>query len=284
MDDIDTSASLVNYRLGDITITALSDGYFELPLEHFVTGLSATEIADALTRLHRPGMARIDINAFLLQRPGKPTILIDSGLGEGMMLSAGHLPASLRKAGVGPEEIDIVLLSHLHGDHCRGLIRPDGSATYPRARILVAATEAAYWLDGEASGHPDPDGLAIARAALAPYAQRLERFEPGEILPGIVAVPLPGHSPGHTGFRIGGAGGTMLIWGDIVNVPSVQVLLPESGVVSDADTAQAIATRLAVFREVAASGEIVAGMHIDYPGLARVAHQSGRYQLMAIDR
>lgn len=283
MDTPFSTQSLVHYRLGGLTLTTLSDGYFEMPLEHFLTGLSAPQIEDALARMHRAGSTRININAFLLRRPGQPTILVDAGVGEGMMPSAGHLTASLRAAGVALEDIDIVLLTHMHGDHSRGLVQADGAATFPRARILVAAAEAAYWLDGEGADHADPEGLSIARAAVKPYAGRIDRFEPGEILPDIVAVPLPGHTPGHTGFRIGTGDDAVFIWGDIVNVPEVQVVLPEGGVVSDADTAQAMATRNAAFEHAAASGELVAGMHIEFPGLARVVQEGGEYRLVPAD-
>ena len=112
--------------------------------------------------------------------------------------------------------------------------------------------------------------FAMAQRQMAPYLDRLQTFTEGEVAPGITAVPLPGHTPGHTGYRIESGAESLLIWGDITHVPEVQIPRPDVTVIYDVDPGQAEASRRRILAETATAGQLVAGMHIHFPGYAHV--------------
>jgi glyoxylase-like metal-dependent hydrolase (beta-lactamase superfamily II) len=271
-------------RVGDMLVTALHDGHQDVAMTT-VLGIAPEEAASMLGAARRPVPRRTTVNCFLI-RDGARCILVDAGCGTGGAKTAGRLLPNLAAAGLAPEAIDMVLMTHLHPDHFGGLVDAAGDAVFPRAELLLSAAEHAYWHDDEAMGRmADPARQKIfflnARRALAPYADRLRRIGAGEILPGITAVPLPGHTPGHTGYRIASQGRSLLIWGDIVHVQELQVPRPEVTMLVDVDPAGAIATRRGLLDEMADRREAVAGMHLHFPGLAHVARGPQGHLLLA---
>jgi glyoxylase-like metal-dependent hydrolase (beta-lactamase superfamily II) len=279
-------SSAVHWRVGDATLTSLSDGYIDLPFEPFVTNVAIGE-AVALQRraLRGTGEFRMDVNVYLVTSARHEPILIDAGMGVGMFPTCGRLPASLAGVNVKPAEIRTVLLTHLHGDHCGGLVDSEGNAVFPNAELVLHRREHRYWLDGVAVGGqaaPDPQGVQIAKRALAPYLGRLRLIddEATEVAPGIAAVPIAGHTPGQTGFQLGTGASSVLVWGDLVNLPFVQSALPEAGFVSDVDAALSVATRRRIMDRATVESFLVAGMHIEFPGLAQVVRDGSGYQLV----
>lgn len=270
-------------RIGDIVVTALNDGALAEPAD-VLTGIDAAGAAAILTAAFRPPTPLITVNAFLVQTPAH-SVLIDTGCGNKMGPTVGRVAANLAAAGVDAADIDLVLLTHLHPDHVNGLLTVDGSAAFPEAKVMVHAADAAVFLSEEvAAGAPDAAKpvFAMARAAIAPYADRFATFDEGEIVPGITVVKLPGHSPGHSGFRIADGGESLLVWGDIAHVPDLQSRRPDVGMVFDADPDLAIRTRRAVFAEAASTRELVAGMHLLFPGFAHVLAEDDAYRLVPI--
>jgi glyoxylase-like metal-dependent hydrolase (beta-lactamase superfamily II) len=116
---------------------------------------------------------------------------------------------------------------------------------------------------------------------MAPYEKRTRLIEAGEVVPGILSVPLPGHTPGHTGYRIGSGSSSVLIWGDIVHVPAVQSAHVNAGTAMDVDPALAVKTRKETFRQAAEEGFFVAGMHLEFPGLAQLRSEGDGYRILA---
>ena len=281
-----TPSSAVHWRVGDATLTSLSDGYAEMPLAQFVTNVPMEEVAAVQQRALRSATHfRLDINAYLVRSPKHGPILIDTGLGVGIFPTCGRLPASLAAVGVMPEAIETILLTHLHGDHCGGMVDADGHAVFPNAEVVVHSSESAYWLEGVSSAEQapaDPNGVGMAKRALAAYEGRIRLIEDGaaEVVPGIAAVPLPGHTPGQTGFQIGSGPSSVLVWGDLVNLPFLQSALPEAGFVTDVDGSLSIKTRRSIMERAAEQGFLVAGMHIEFPGLAHVARDGRGYRLV----
>jgi glyoxylase-like metal-dependent hydrolase (beta-lactamase superfamily II) len=274
------ASSAVHWPIGDVIVTALSDGYFDMPLAHVLTNLSPQDAASALHRACRPANPRMDVNVFLVRRTGEAPILVDTGAGSGFGPTAGRLRATLAGIGVDPGDIGTILLTHLHGDHAGGLLDADGQAVFGNAEIVMHEAEAAFWLQGDLGAGADEQSVTFARAAVAPYLNRMRLIREGNVLPGIDAVFLPGHTPGHTGYRIGEGAALLLIWGDLVNQPAVQSAYPEAGFFSDADTALAIRTRLDMLAKANDEGLLVAGMHIEFPGIARVVRESIGYRLV----
>lgn len=263
---------------GTFIVTALGDGYLDLPAD-MLTGIAPDEVAALLhAQFHAPS-PRISVNAFLLQGGGK-TILIDTGAGRGKRPTMGRLSRSLGAAGVSPEQIDLILLTHLHSDHVGGLLAEGGTAFFPRAELAIARAELDYWRDPQAESQaPEArrPGFATARDAIEPYRARTRVIGAGEIAPGIAAVPLPGHTPGHTGYLIDD---TLLVWGDIAHVPDVQTPHPEVCTRFDVNPAQAEATRRHVLDMAASERLAVTGMHLHFPGFSHVLREGDGYRLV----
>ncbi|MEX5383324.1 MBL fold metallo-hydrolase [Cronobacter muytjensii] len=267
-------------QVGDFLLTALSDGNMAASLD-LLTGIP-TAGADALQRtaeVAAPG--EIHINGYLIRGQGH-VMLVDAGTG-GLNQTGGELLAALRTLGVTPQEMDTILLTHGHPDHLGGLLDSQGAPVYPRAALWLHPLEAAFWRDDarlEGASERVQRAILLARRTLDAYAPRL-RFISGDtaITDGIRPVWLPGHTPGHTGFRIDSKGESLLIWGDIVHFPHIQSARPEVSIVFDHDPAQAAATRKRLLAQAAREQLLVAGMHLGRQGFAWVRESDDGYRI-----
>ena len=276
------AAGVFHRRVGDVLVTALHDGHQDVSMAT-VLGTPAQEAAALLHGAFRPVPRRTQVQAFLLRHGGR-TALVDAGCGPAKP-TVGMLHANLAAAGVAPDEVDTVLMTHLHPDHWGGLSDAAGLAHFPNATLHLHAAERAYWHDDAAMMRmEEPSRRAMffldARRHLAPYADRTETFTAGEVFPGVTAIPLPGHTPGHTGFMVTSGGRSLLIWGDVVHVPEIQVPRPEAVMAVDVDPDAAADTRRRVFDHVAADRQAVAGMHLHFPAFAHLARDGTGYRLV----
>jgi glyoxylase-like metal-dependent hydrolase (beta-lactamase superfamily II) len=271
-------------QVGDIVLTALSDGFQDVSMAT-VLNIAPEEAAAILRAAFRPVPRRTAVNAFLIRSAGRMA-LVDAGCGNGGQATSGKLAANLAAAGVDPAEIDTVLMTHLHPDHFGGLVRPDGSAVFPRATLWLHGAEYHYWHNEDAAqAVTDPARRALffggARNSLLPYAGRIECFEgEHEIFPSVTTLPLPGHTPGHSGYHIRSGGEELLIWGDIVHVQELQVSRPEVSMMVDVAREPCIATRLGILARVARERLTVAGMHLHFPGIANIVQGADGYRLL----
>ncbi len=275
-------AGVYHRRVGDITVTALNDGHQDAALTTLV-GIPPKEAAALLRAAFRPVPRRTAVQCFLIRSAGR-IALVDAGCGPARP-SVGRLAVNLTAAGVAPGEVDTVLMTHLHPDHAGGLVDGHGRPVFTHAELRLHARELAWWEDDAAmAGMADQDRaramFGTARAGLGGYRDRTAPFTAGEVFPGVTAVPLPGHTPGHTGFLVTSGRDSLLIWGDIVHVPEVQVPRPEAGMLVDVDPAGAEATRRRIFDGVATDRQAVAGMHLHFPAFAHLARDSGGYRLV----
>ncbi|WBV43916.1 MBL fold metallo-hydrolase [Pseudoroseomonas cervicalis] len=245
----------------------LRDGVFEAPPDsvlHTRRAAPAGEeraVPDGLGRT----VLQLPVNCFLLRGPTGLT-LVDAGCGSAWGEGFGGARAALGRLGVAPEAIDHVLLTHLHSDHVLGLFEGE-AAHFPRAEVLVPRTDLAFFTDAAERDRLPParqGGFALAARLQRLYAGRLQPVGPGPVRPGIEALPLPGHTPGHTGYRLG----DLLLWGDALHLAALQPGDPDIGMAFDLDPAGAAATRHALLRRCAAEGWVVAGAHIE--GFRRV--------------
>jgi glyoxylase-like metal-dependent hydrolase (beta-lactamase superfamily II) len=265
-------------RIGDMVVTALNDGILNASYDYLV-GIAAAEAEAVMTAAFRPGNPVITINAFAIHHAGK-VILIDTGSGPNFGESAGHVPEALNAAGISPDTVDAVVMTHLHPDHTGGLATADGRAVFPNAELIVHEAEAKFWLETENPPEAMKGYFEGAKAALAPYKARTRLFTGGEVLPGLEAMPLPGHTPGHTGYVLHSGAESLLIWGDIVHLPALQTARPEVGLAFDVDPDQARAQRAKMFGRVASDKMLVAGPHMDFPTLAHLVRAGEAYRFI----
>jgi glyoxylase-like metal-dependent hydrolase (beta-lactamase superfamily II) len=274
--------------LGDFEITALLDGTHPFPDVEVLTKAKAGAEAERSKLFNdHPGEANAllaasdlavptegSINAFLVNT-GTKLILIDSGAGTLYGACCGHLLDNLRAAGYLPEQVDEVFLTHLHADHVGG-IAPGGKMVFPNAIIRASKLDADYWLD-DANENAAPSFLRPMfegdKASLQPYiaAGRFLAFDGGlELVPGIRAIPAPGHTVGHTFYAIESKGQKLVVWGDVVHVAAIQFPDPAVSVEYDTDEKQAEQTRVAIFSQAARQGFWIGAAHISFPGLGHV--------------
>ncbi len=206
------------------------------------------------------------VNIFLVHINGK-NILIDSGFGSWLF-------DNLQSLGIEPEAIDIVLLTHLHGDHTGGMMR-NGQPSFPKAQVYLSEVEYNYWLNETKDER--------AHAMLSAYKEQIRLFTPGEpgensenILPGIQAIKAYGHTPGHTAYLFTSAGKPFLVWGDVINAAAVQIPYPGVSAIYDKDASQAVETRKKILRFAAKNNIPAAGMHIPATGMITLSEKSGQ--------
>jgi glyoxylase-like metal-dependent hydrolase (beta-lactamase superfamily II) len=198
----------------------------------------------------------------LLVRDGDRVVLIDTGAG-GQMGTEGKLQVSLAAAGVQPSQVTDILISHAHGDHMGGLIDAAGQLAFPNATIRMSAAEWAFAQAGAAE--------AGATALVAAITPKVETFAPGaQVTPAITAVPLAGHTPGHSGYEIVSGQDKLLYFGDAMHSALVSVQRPEWVNGWDTDSAAAVATRQALLNRAASQNLRLYGVHFPFPGLGRV--------------
>lgn len=269
-------------RIGDIVVTALSDGTLERTHE-MMLNVSAEEGAERLAAAYRSAFV-LSVNAFLIRSAGR-LALVETGSGNYLGPTAGHLLANLAAAGVAPNAIDTILLTHMHPDHSAGLTDlATGQAHYANAELVVHENEPRHWFDDAAMARGTEREKKLmfqqAREQTLPYRQRMRTFVKGEVFPGVTAIPAHGHTPGHTAYLVESGGERLLIWGDIVHMPEVQVPRPEVAMVVDTDPLAAAATRRRVFDMVASERLLVTGMHLHFPGFSHIARDGDRYRLV----
>lgn len=267
-------------QLGDFRVTVLSDGAIDRDLP---TIMSDPDTVRARYKAqHQALPARLSINCYLIDT-GEHRILVDTGAGELFGKGvAGQLVANLRSAGYAPEDIDTVLLTHIHGDHSGGL-SIGGQRMFPAATVYVDAADPALWLSkAEAAVAPAARRATFEQSqkTVGPYvvAGRLKTFTaPATLFPGVRAIPLRGHTPGQSGYMIESQGHRLLLWGDVIHSAEVQFRDPAVTIQYDVDPKAAAETREAILADTATNGILVGGAHISFPGLGRVVRETKGY-------
>jgi glyoxylase-like metal-dependent hydrolase (beta-lactamase superfamily II) len=277
---------VIRWRIGGIEVTAISDGYVEVPLNVVPKAdpEEAKRLQNAAFLSMPPGALDIAVNAYLI-RTGDKLTLIDTGCGQRFGATAGKLLDNLAAVGVTPDAIDTLLLTHLHSDHVFGLTSPDGTAVFKDAEFVVHANELDFWLDnGNMSRASDyfKRYFSNAREAVAPYAKRIRKItgDGEEVISGVTAVLLPGHTPGMTGYRIVSGQDQLLVWADVVHVPHLQFAHPEWGMKFDTDMDKAAATRRRTFDIASTDRVLVTGMHLGFPGFGHVVRNGAGYSFI----
>ncbi len=270
--------------LGGFEITVLSDGTVSRPMDKIMS--KPEQVRTDLAHVHESVEPELSINAFLINT-GEKLILVDAGAGELYGPTAGKIVSSLRAAGYQPEQVDAVLLTHIHADHSGGLT-VGGQRVFPNALVCVDKRDQEFWLDPahEKAAPPQKrETFQQARAAVGPYvaAGKLRPFDGGsEIFPGIHSVPAYGHTSGHTAYLVESQGKTLLLWGDIIHLTESQFADPGVTVAYDADPAAAAITRVRLLTEADHQGYLVGSDHISFPGLGHVGKDERGFRWMPL--
>ncbi len=268
-------------RFGNAMVTALADGFVELSSTHLPGTTDEGFAAAVASPFAERGAYRSSINAYLVDIGGQ-LVLIDTGGAQSAYATLGNLEVALQSIGVDADSVDLLLMTHLHADHVGGAFDTDGNSVFTNARMMMRAEEYAHYHGDANLTEANRASFDLARRAVLAYGDKVVTFDAdGEIVPGIEAVFLPGHTPGHTGYRIGTGEDALLIWGDIVHVPPVQLADPGIGVAFDADPALAERTRRAVLEQAVTGTLKIAGMHLPFPGFGSVERAGTGYRFVA---
>jgi glyoxylase-like metal-dependent hydrolase (beta-lactamase superfamily II) len=255
------------FHVGQIAVTSLSDTQYVLPNDGkiFGVGESIDAVATVLIAANSPAnVITLPVDA-LLVKDGARVVLVDTGLGP---KQSGALIASLKLAGVAPKDVTDVLITHPHPDHIGGLLTADGQSAFPKARIRFSVPD---WQDLAQNA-----GQAALVRVIKP---QVETFTPGaSVTPSITSVSLPGHSPGHVGYRVSSAGASLLDVGDVVHSSVVSLAHPEWVMGFDQDRQAGSTTRQHLLAELAQSREMIFAPHFPYPGVGTVAAAGAGYK------
>ena len=270
------------FELGNFNITVLSDGTIPLDLYDLLINTTPGKIDSLLHQSFLTNPVETSINVFAINT-GDKIVLVDTGSGEmfGPQLG-GRLQTSLKAVGYAPEDIDVILLTHIHADHSGGLVK-GGQRIFPVATVYVSQADVDFWLDRANAERVPPDrrrSFDQAVKAVKPYldAGKLKPFaDETEILSGITTHLTPGHTPGHCCYRVESGGESIVFLGDLLHFASVQLPNPETTIIFDVDSNAAAAQRakqLAIFEK---SRCLVAGAHLPFPGVGHIRGEDRGY-------
>ena len=266
------------HRLGSLDLAILSDGRFYIDAGAtfgIVPRVLWEPFAGPLDDRHR---LTLGLNSLLLRSQGK-LILVETGVGDkpggwrrqSSPLAAGNLLADLDGLGVRPEEVDVVINTHLHADHCGWNTRYlDGKLvpTFPNAEYLVMRDE---W---QAAIAPDERTRAtyLVENVLPVEERGRLRLVDGEtkVTDEVVILPAPGHSAGHAAVALASGGETALYIGDIAQVA---VQLERTAWVAAFDILPLVSmeTKRALVERAIEDGSLIISVHAPFPGLGRLA-------------
>lgn len=266
-------------QIGEFSITAISDGYLSASLD-LLSNIDPMEASKLQQDAGVSDPSSIHINCYLVRGRGR-TILIDAGAG-GFKQWGGKLIANLALAGVQPSDIDTILLTHAHPDHVGGLLDSSGEAAFPDAELVVHQREVSFWEDdGNLSRASERarGNFLFARKVFDQYREKMRTFTDSEVLPGISAMSLLGHTAGHSGYRIESDDRSLLVWGDIVHFPQIQIARPAVSIAFDQDPILSAETRSKLLDVVSSDKILIAGMHLGELGFAQVARTGNVYKL-----
>jgi glyoxylase-like metal-dependent hydrolase (beta-lactamase superfamily II) len=263
------------FNVGNSEVTVVSDGLQMLgdPANSFL-GVPKEEVRRELSEYFMdPTNLDIELNSFVVNS-GDKMVLFDTGLGTSKMFGphGGLLPKSLADAGIKPEDIDAVVISHGHIDHIGGIVDADDKLMYPNAQVYISQTDFDYWTDESQMDSKWKKGfITHARKNLLPVRDRMVFFKDGqEFLPGIIAIAAPGHTVGHTMFMVSSNGQSFCFVGDVSHHSVLLLEKPRMEFAYDTDSKQAAATRVKMLDMLAANRTPVMAYHFAWPGYGHV--------------
>ena len=284
------AAEVHRYKVGDIEVTVLSDGFRMVPVNgNYLSNASADDLAKALSAAGQPTDKMKNTYSPIVVTTAGKRVLFDTGNGSAAAAESnnerGTLNAGLAAAGIDRNAIDVVVISHFHADHVNGLLMPDHSKAFPNAEIVVPEVEWTFWMDdGEmsrASKGRMTELFANNRRVFDALGRKVTPCAwKKEIVPGVTAIGTPGHSIGHTSYMVESCGKKMFVQSDVCNNVAVFAPYPDWHGFFDQDGAKAAATRRKVYDLLVAEKLPVQGYHFPFPALARIEKQGDGYRVV----
>ena len=270
------------FKIGAAEATVVSDGPLPLgdPTGAFL-GLSKDEIQKQLTDNFLPLENAVLEQNSLIVNTGSHLVLFDTGMGTAKDFgpTTGKLLNSIKQAGIDPKDIDAVVMSHAHIDHCGGNVGDDGKSNFPNAQFYIAQSDVEFWTDEAKAGGPLKSFIAQARKNLLPVRDRTVFFKDGqEFLPGITAIAAPGHTVGHTIFMISSGDKSMAYIGDLTHHPVLLMQKPLTEFAYDTDPKQSAQTRVKLLTMFAEKRIPIVAYHFAWPGFGHVAKQGDGFR------
>ena len=269
-------------QLGDFEITALSDGTIDLPVDKLLQQPPANTLR-ALQHAYLGVPLETSVNAYLVNT-GSKVVLVDTGTAGLFGPTAGRVLANLKASGYTPEQVDEIVITHMHGDHIGGA----SSTAFPNATLRLDKRDSDFWLAPEQLAKGGDGAKAVA--ALVKGFADTGRFKPFdgsaagvEIVPGVKAFPAYGHTPGHTNYVAESQGKKMMFWGDLMHVAAVQFPDPSVTVQFDSDPKVARPAREAAYAAAAKDGYYVAVTHVSFPGIGRLRADGKGYDWLPVN-
>ena len=265
--------------LGAFAVLPLLDGAGSISLDKFL-GPSDAELMQVAGTREVPSA----YNVFAI-RQGQDYYLVDTGGGDWLGKRGGLLPEALAAASIPVERVVKIFITHMHSDHAGGLVK-NGHPFFVNAQVYVSHAEFSYWTNEEnMSKLAKPQQTAFARAhaclVVLEKAGKLVLFEPNdELLPGLVAWDLAGHTPGHCGFMLSSKGKKLMFIGDLLHGGLVQLPRPDIVVQYDIDPDKARAVRLRVLAELARDKVPVASAHLPFPAMGTLLPVGDGYRFI----
>ena len=283
------STGIYRTKLGDYELTQLSDGArsFAVP-DGFVINVPKDQVLAATAAAYMPDGQMTIPFAPLAVNTGSKLVLIDTGNGLGAFEQSkgavGRARGNMEAAGIDPAKVDIVLISHFHGDHIGGLKNADGSMAFPNAEIKVPAVEYAFWMDeANASKANGFNKQQFPNVKKMMDGVKVTQFEAGkEVAPGITSVFTPGHTPGHTSFVVASGASKIIVQADVTNVASIFLKNPNFHAVFDNDPALAETTRRKFYDMASAEKSLITGYHWPFPCAGHVEKDGNGYRMVPV--
>ncbi len=284
-------AEVHRYKVGDIGVTVVPDGYRMVPLDNYIMNASKEEINAALKAAGFPPDKVKNTYCPIVVTTAGLRVLFDTGVGEAQMAPSkgerGTLNSNLQAAGIDRNSIDIVVISHFHADHVNGLLDAAGKPAFPNAEIKVPEVEWKFWMDDGEMSRASKGRMselfennrrvfdALGRK-VTPYAWDKE------IAPGITAVGTPGHSIGHTSYVVASGRDSVYVQSDVTNVPYLFANNPGWQAFFDQDPQKTVETRRRVYDMLVADKLKVQGFHHPFPALGRVEKVGAGYRVIPV--
>jgi glyoxylase-like metal-dependent hydrolase (beta-lactamase superfamily II) len=275
------------FFVGDIEVTALSDGTAPLPMDKLLKGIAPDKRDKAFRDAFLASPIETSFNAYLINT-GSKLVLVDTGAGKFFGPTLGNLLSSLKASGYQPEQVDEIYITHMHPDHIGGLIVGDQRA-FPNAVVRADKKESDYWVSKahlDAAPANDKYGYQDALDALGPYIAA-DRFKPfdgdTELVPGVSAHPSHGHTAGHTTYVVESKGQRLALLGDLMHVAAVQFADPTVTIGFDTDADAARAERKKAFAEAAKGGYLIGAAHLAFPGVGHVRASGTGYVFVPLN-